>query len=144
VILNKVLSRRTQRPIFFQALAFFFITVLTASKVYAASEQSKASPPIKPVGPLNSGDGVVYAPGKIGFIIKYTHFNQDQYYQGRDKVSHTRPQAGQTPAKKCVERAFNKAELTIRYGFWDDFDARLIVPYFNKEMEGGLTRTAVK
>lgn len=111
-------------------LAFIFL----AFPANAEQKGKKVKGP-KPVGAVNSSNGSVFPKGKYGVIFKYIHFKQDKLYDGSDEVDFTRPRKGQKPGKKCYERSMEKYQLTLRTGIFENFDARLIIPYFDKEMK---------
>ncbi len=86
---------------------------------------------IKPVGVVNSSNGGVYKKGDFGVIFKYITFDMDELYDGSDSIDMTRPKKGKAISGKNV----NMANLTLRYGIMDKLDARIIVPYLDKELE---------
>ena len=45
------------------------------------------------------------------------------------------PRKGEKPGKKCYERSTAKYQVTLRAGILENFDARLVIPYFDKEMK---------
>lgn len=73
--------------------------------------------------------------GEYGIIFKYFRFTRDQLYDGSDKMDFTRPKKGQKPSKKCSERTTEKYQVTLRAGIFENIDARLIIPFLNKEMK---------
>ncbi len=109
--------------------------ILCALVVFAfpagAAQQNDPAKEPQPVGPVNSSNGAVYEKGKYGIIFKYIRFTQDQSYDGNDKVDFTRPKTG----KKPYEQISQQYQLTLRAGILDNIDARVIVPFFDKDME---------
>ena len=89
----------------------------------------------RPVGMVNSSNGGIYKPGQLGFVMKHIYYNQDQLFQGSDEIDFVPPQPGETPSKKCYERSVNQTQMTLRAGVFKDFDVRLIIPLFNKDMD---------
>ncbi len=110
------------------------ICVALAMPAGADHEKRSGSEP-RPVGALNSSNGGVYEKGQYGIIFKYTYYEQDQLYDGNDSVDFERPIKGQQPGKKCSLRSLRKLQMTLRAGITDRIDARLIIPYVDKEME---------
>lgn len=121
-------------PVMLQGLFLMLCVFLVFALPAGAAQQSKPAKGPRPVGAVNSSNGGVYEKGKYGIILKYINFKQDQLYDGNDEVDYTRPRRGQKPGKKCLERSMEKFQATFRAGISDHFDARLIVPFLNKEM----------
>jgi len=114
----------------------FFGFGLYSPAIAGSSEKglkSKKGP--KPVGMINSSNGGVYKKGDLGAIFKYIYFNQDQMYDGNHRTDFERPKKGEKPGKKCSEKRLNKYQMTLRAGLFEDFDARFVVPYFDKHLE---------
>ncbi len=86
---------------------------------------------IKPVGLVNSSNGGVYKKGDFGVIFKFITFDMDELYDGSDSIDMTRPKMGKAISGKAV----NMANLTFRYGIMDKLDARIIIPYLDKELD---------
>lgn len=99
-----------------------------------AEQKGKGAKRPKPVGAVNSSNGSVFSKGKYGVIFKYIYRQQDQLYDGSDEVDFIRPQKGQK-GKKAYEKTVQKYQLTLRTGISDNFDARLIIPFLDKEMK---------
>lgn len=113
--------------------AILFVFILLTFPVNAEQKGKKLKGP-KPVGAVNSSNGNVFQKGKYGVIFKYFYFKQDQLYDGSDEVDFVRPEKGQK-GKKCYEKSKIKYQLTLRTGIFDNFDARLIIPFLDKEMK---------
>ncbi len=113
------------------ALLILLSFMISAAAVQAGPQKKKGKGP-KPVGAVNSSNGSVYQKGNYGVILKYITFDQDQLYNGNDKVSFVRPVKGKKPGKKLYEKNFNKYQMTLRAGLWENFDARLVIPFFDK------------
>ncbi len=120
------------------------LSLLVALSLFAGSGQAeshlKMGKEPRPVGAVNSGNGSVYGVGSYGVIFKYITFDQDELYDGDSKVSFVPPMKGKKPGKKVYEKDFRKYNLILRTGIWENLDARLIIPYFDK----GLKRQSFK
>ena len=116
-----------------KGLLWLGLLLATSLPAQAASKPEGKGP--RPVGAVNSSNGGVYKPGQLGFVLKYFYYDQDQLYQGTDKVDFFPPKPGQKPARKCFQRTVHKSQLTIRAGLLERFDTRLIIPVFDKEMK---------
>ncbi len=116
-------------------LLLLFVSVLALVTTVQAAAQQKKGKNVKPVGAVNSSNGGVYNPGEYGVILKYITFTQDQLYSGSDEISFVRPVPGMKPGKKPYEKTLQKYQLTLRTGILNDFDARLVIPFFDKGLE---------
>lgn len=113
----------------------FFIVLITlafmASTVPAFAEvkgEMKKVP--KPKGPIDFVPGAGYPKGQYGIIFKYITFEKDDLYDGSSKedfVSKQKP--------KPYEQTMHKYIATFRVGLFESVDARLIVPFLDKEMK---------
>ncbi len=99
-----------------------------------AGEKTKTAKGPRPVGVVNSSNGGVYQKGQYGIIFKSIFYDQDQLYDGNDKVDFTRPVKGQKPGKQCDEKSLRQLQMTLRAGITDRIDAKLIVPFLDKGM----------
>lgn len=117
-----------------KAFLMLLALIVFAFPAGAAQKDKPAKGP-QPVGAVNSGNGGVYEKGNYGIILKYINFTQDQLYDGNDELDFIRPQKGQKPGKKCYERTTEKFQLTLRAGISENLDARLIIPYLDKELK---------
>ncbi len=108
-------------------LCLFMMFILPAG----AAEKKKTEKGPRPVGVVNSSNGGVYKTGQYGIILKYINFRQDQLYNGTDKLDYAPPKKG----KKCYEKTMEQFQLILRTGIYDNFEARLIIPFFDKEMK---------
>ena len=117
-----------------QGLALLILLIMLLSTPSGAAEQKKAGKGPKPVGVVNSSNGSVYEKGEYGIVFKYVTYQQDQYYEGNDRVDYKRPVKGEQPGKKCNERIFQQLQMTLRAGLTDRIDARIVIPYFDNEM----------
>ena len=112
------------------AILFVLLTVPAG-----AAEDKKTATGPRPVGMVNSSNGGVYEKGEYGIIFKANFYDQDQLYDGNDKVDFTRPVKGQTPGKKCSEKSLRQLQMTLRAGITENIDARVIIPFLDKEMK---------
>ena len=135
--MQKVWVHQTKRMQVMLQSVFLVLCVLIVFASPAGAEQKSKSPKgPKPVGTVNSSNGSVFPVGKYGVILKYYNIDKDQLYNGTDKVDFVRPQKGRKPGKKVYEKSIQSARLVLRTGIFENFDARLIVPYFfNKELK---------
>ncbi len=116
------------------ALTFLLAIWLQVPSIQADQGKKPNKGP-KPVGLVNSSNGGVYEKGQYGIIFKYHQIKQDQLYDGGDEIDFVPPKKGQKPGKKCRERTMQQYQLTLRAGLLENLDARLIIPYFDKEMK---------
>jgi hypothetical protein len=121
-------------PVMLPGILLMLCALIVFALPASAAQLTKTAKPCKPVGPVNSSDGTVYEKGQYGGKFEYINFKQDQLYDGDDKVDFAPPQNGQK-GKKCYERTTEEYRLTVRAGIFDNIDARLIIPFFNKEMK---------
>ncbi len=126
---NSNLKKNVKRLQF--VLLVFCAVLLSVSGAQAGQKGKKGKGP-KPVGAVNSSNGGVYSPGSYGVIFKYITFEQDELYKGDDKVAFVRPVKGEKPGRKVYSRDFHKYQMTLRAGLWENFDARLVIPFFDK------------
>lgn len=80
----------------------------------------------KPVGPGNMSTGTVFKPGQFALSLKYITFGKKSLYDGSDEKD------GKYNGK--YKRTQTVVKATVRYGFTENFDARLVVPYFDKSL----------
>ncbi len=129
---------KTKRK-FVTGLSLLLALPLSAGLSQAESHPGTSKGP-RPVGAVNSSNGSVYNVGNYGVIFKYITFEQDNLYDGNSEVSFVSPKPGKKPGKKVYEKDFRKYNLILRTGIWENLDARLIIPYFDK----GLKRQSFK
>ena len=61
---------------------------------------------------------------------------------GVDEIDFVRPKKGQKPGKKAYEKSVQATRLVLRTGIYDNFDARLLIPYFfDKELKRSSFKT---
>lgn len=114
-------------------ISLILIVSVTITQAESRIKQGRSS---KPVGAVNSSNGSVYDVGTYGIIFKYITFDQDELYDGDNKISFIPPRRkGEKPGKKTYEKDFRKYNLILRTGIWENFDARLIIPYFDKRLK---------
>jgi hypothetical protein len=100
--------------------------LLSAPTLVAAEGQTQCGS-LTSVGMLNSSNGGVYAMGEYGFALKYVGADYDQSYEGGDSIATSTP--GMTG------KSFDQYQLTLRAGLFDNVDARVLIPLFNKDIE---------
>ncbi len=126
---------RTKRIPFTVQSVFLMMSVLIVFTVPAgAAQKNTPANSLKAVGPVNSSNGALYEKGQYGIIFKYITYKEDQLFHGTDKVDFSPPQKGQK-GKKTYEKTLQQYQLTLRTGIFDNFDARLVIPFFDKEMK---------
>lgn len=132
------MKRLQRRKIRFVSMALLMVLVggclLVAAPAMAKNGQCINAKVPTPVGPINSSNGGVYEKGQFGIIGKYTYSKADQQYHGTSETDYERPRPGQK-GMKCKEQIMNNYQLTLRAGVWEDFDARLVVPFLDKELK---------
>lgn len=99
------------------------------------SQPSTAYNGARPVGAVNSSNGGVYKKGQYGIILKYITYDQDELYDGTDSIDYTRPAQGEKPSKTIKEKSYNQFQATLRAGIAENIDARVIIPFIDKELE---------
>ncbi len=113
------------------ALLLSFPIAGMADQEANAKKKGPGKGKIKPIGVVNSSNGGVFKKGKMALITKYITFTQDTLYDGSDSIDIPRPKKGKAISGKTV----NLVNVIFRYGIMDNLDARLIVPYVNKELD---------
>ncbi len=84
----------------------------------------------KPLGPMESGDGIVFEKGKLRSIIKNVNFSKDSLYNENNLVDNLNSQS----------MAVNKSVAVVRYGLGNDFEIKTIIPYISKEKETNMNK----
>jgi len=80
----------------------------------------------KPVGPVNMSTGTVLPKGKAAAGLKAIFFQKNDLYDGSEKKD------GNYNGK--FERNQRTYQASFRYGLFDDFDMRIMVPYMEKSV----------
>lgn len=75
----------------------------------------------KPIAPINMSTGTVFKKGKLATSLKYIYFDKEDLYNGSSNV------AGKYNGK--YDRWQHTLQLGMRYGLFDDFDVRVMVPF---------------
>jgi hypothetical protein len=83
--------------------------------------------PVKCIGLVNMSNGVVLPKGKIIGSVKYIYMHKGDLYDGSEHMT------GQYNGK--YDRVDQVVKLTARAGLFDNFDARVIVPFFDREVK---------
>lgn len=92
------------------------------SGVAAKALPNKKGP--KPVGPVNMSTGTVFPKGKLATSLKYIYFDKGDLYNG--STSKTGKYNGK------YSRWQHTMKLGIRYGLFDNFDVRAMIPFHFK------------
>lgn len=100
----------------------------TTTQGPASAQQAKAKKkPIKCIGPVNMSNGIVLPQGKVKANLKYIYTHKDNLYDGNDR------QTGDYNGK--YDMLSQVVKLTVRAGLFQNFEARAIVPYFDKQVK---------
>ncbi len=124
------LTSATPGTIFLLLLIFIFIALPAA-----AIEKGRKPKGPRPVGAVNSSNGSVFPVGKYATILKYYNFTKDQLYMDDDEIDFVRPGTGEKPGKKAYDKSVQKYNLILRTGIYKNIDARLIIPWVDKELK---------
>jgi len=111
---------------------FLLFTILVTFFSLPAVAGKKEKVP-KPVGPVFSSNGGVYPVGKYGVVLKHLSIKKDQLYDGTDEKHFVRPK--KKKQKKIYEKSIHKTQVIVRAGVLKNFDARLVIPYFDKNIK---------
>jgi len=80
--------------------------------------------PVKCVGLINMSNGMVLPKGKIVASIKYRYVHKDKLYEGSDEKN------GNYGGK--YDRVNQAVQLTAKAGLFENFEARIMVPFWDK------------
>ena len=128
----KIRSNRSKLiPWIVQGLFLALCLLIVQVEPAGAAQKDKQAKGPRPVGPVNQSNGGVYEKGECGIILKYINVIEDQLYQGDDEVDFARPTG---PGKKVSKKTTDKYQLTLRAGIFENFDARVVVPFLDKHM----------
>ncbi len=83
--------------------------------------------PVKCVGLINMSNGLVLPKGKATASIKYRYVHKDTLYDGGDAKS------GNYGGK--YDRLNQSVQLTAKAGLFEDFEARVMVPFWDTEVK---------
>jgi hypothetical protein len=92
------------------------------SGVAAKALPNKKAP--KPVGPVNMSTGTVFPKGKLATSLKYIYFDKNDLYDGGTTKGGT--------YNGKYDRWQHTLKMGIRYGLFDDFDIRAMIPFHFK------------
>lgn len=85
------------------------------------------SKPMKCIGPVNMSNGMVLPKGKFVGSIKYRYVHKDSLYDGGQKKN------GSYGGK--YDRVNQSLQLALKAGLFDGFEARLMVPFWDKRVK---------
>jgi hypothetical protein len=115
------------KKFFCKTVKLVVFCVLLGLPLSAVAEATMFDGLSKPVSMLNSNNGGVYDVGQYGVILKYVGADMDDSYAGGDSV------ATSTPG--VMEKSFDQYQLTLRTGIYKNIDARVILPFLNKDTQ---------
>ena len=107
----------------------------TEKKSTDKSAGKSANKPVKCISPVNMSNGMVLPVGKMAFNLKYKYIHKDSLYDGGKEKS------GSYGGK--YDRVNHLWQLTARAGLFENFEARIMVPYWSKQVKrkpGNLAR----
>lgn len=87
----------------------------------------KGGKPVKCIGLVNMSNGMVLPKGKIVANVKYRYVHKDSLYDGGDKKS------GSYAGK--YDRVNQALQFTAKAGLFEDFEARIMVPFWDKKVK---------
>jgi hypothetical protein len=82
---------------------------------------------IRPVGPLNMSQGVIVPKGRYVIRLQYAYTHKGNLYDGSDKKT------GNYTGK--YDQVNQSAVLVFKAGLFENIEARLVVPYRDKELK---------
>lgn len=82
---------------------------------------------IKCISPVNMSNGIVLPVGKVALNLKYKYIHKDSLYDGSTKKT------GSYGGK--YDRVNQLWQLTARAGLFENFEARIMVPYWDKQVK---------
>jgi len=83
--------------------------------------------PLKCLGPINMSGGTVLPKGKVTACVKYKYVHKDELYDGSERMT------GNYGGK--YDRVNQQVQLTAKAGLFENFDARIMVPFWDKEFK---------
>ncbi|WP_147820213.1 transporter [Salidesulfovibrio onnuriiensis] len=95
-----------------------------------SEQQLKDKPDTKPVrciGPVNMSNGLVLPKGKVAASIKYKYVHKNNLYDGGNRKT------GNYNGK--YDRVNQTMQLTAKAGIFDNFEARIMVPFHDKRLK---------
>ena len=92
--------------------------------------------PVRCIGLINMSNGLVLPKGKYSASVKYRYVHKDGLYDGSDKKT------GDYNGK--YDRVNQSLQFTVKAGLFEDFEARMMVPFWDKRLKrkSGATPTA--
>ena len=129
--MNNVPSSTGIRITLATSLSFaLLLFCLSAHPVLGEETKAQLQTP-RPVGLVNSSNGGVYQQGQYCFIFKYIDQTLDQMYDGSDEIDFVIPRTG----SGVYEKSARTFQATLRAGLFKNIDARVIIPYLDKELK---------
>lgn len=83
--------------------------------------------PVKCIGLVNMSNGMVLPEGKVTGSIKYRYMHKDSLYDGSQEKH------GNYGGK--YDRVNHSVQLTAKAGLFEDFEARVMVPFWDKTVD---------
>lgn len=83
--------------------------------------------PVKCLGLINMSNGIVLPKGKVTASVKYRYVHKDSLYDGSDEKH------GNYGGK--YDRVNQGLQFTAKAGLFEDFEARVMVPFWDKELK---------
>lgn len=83
--------------------------------------------PVRCKGLINMSNGLVLPTGKYAAAIKYTYVHKEDLYENDDK------KIGNYGGK--FDRVNHMAQLVAKAGLFDNFEARVMLPFFDKQVK---------
>ncbi|MEF2232135.1 MAG: transporter [Pseudodesulfovibrio sp.] len=92
--------------------------------------------PVRCIGPINMSNGLVLPKGKYSASVKYRYVHKDGLYNGSTKMN------GDYNGK--YDRVNQSLQFTVKAGLFEDFEARMMVPFWDKRVKrkAGVTPTS--
>lgn len=85
------------------------------------------SKPVKCIGLINMSNGLVLPTGKVVASIKYRYVHKNKLYNGGKEENGT--------YNGKIDRVNHSVQLTAKAGLFEDFDARIMVPFWDKTVD---------
>ncbi|MCJ2164882.1 MULTISPECIES: transporter [unclassified Pseudodesulfovibrio] len=86
-----------------------------------------AGKPVKCIAPVNMSNGMVLPKGKYAANVKYRYVHKDSLYNGSTKKN------GSYGGK--YDRVNQSVQLTLKAGLFENFEARVMVPFWDKQVK---------
>lgn len=102
------------------------VSVTNSGTTKKATDKSGAKQ-IKCISPVNMSNGIVFPVGKVAVNVKYKYIHKDSLYDGNTKKN------GSYGGK--YDRVNQLWQLTARAGLFENFEARIMLPYWDKQVK---------